>query len=255
MKSRNLLTAALLLISVISMIAISPLSNAQQTPNLSITPNSTQLSAAQVGTTINVNFTVSNVQNLFAWNLNLTWNPQVLNLTQIQEGPFLTDSGQTIFPWDPSSSPISRSQGYLQGVDDVLLSSTGVDGNGVLATITFKVLSTGTSAISIDGSSMKSPSPIPNGAAQNITATTTNGVVAIGTSNATPTPTSAISPSPTPRTTGNPTQIPPTQNSPTQSPTPTTPEFPAFLMLPLMLIIAAAILGLLKKTKINQFKP
>lgn len=242
MKAKSLLPTALLLISIISLTAISPLSNAQQTTALSIDPSSTQLTAAQVGTTINVKLTVSNVQNLSGWNLNLTWNPQVLNLTQIQEGSFLTNAGTTLFTWIPASSPVSRSQGYLQGVADVLLTNSGVSGNGVLATLSFKVISTGASPISIDGSTLINPPS--NGVAKNIAITVINGFVNVGTSN--------ISPTPTPISTTNPTTTS-TTSSPSPSsqtrvtPPPTIPEFPVAIMTMLVLIASSACLIILKK--------
>jgi hypothetical protein len=222
------------------------------------------LTSSQIGTTINVNLTVSNVQNLFGWNLNLTWNPQILNLTQIQEGSFLTDAGTTLFTWSQSSSPISRSQGYLQGVADVLLASSGVSGNGVLATISFKVLGTGTSPIFVEGTTLSNPPS--NGAAKTITATIINGVVNIGTSNDSPTPTSTPSTNPTTAPTASPTTVPtkisatPTPSShssvtPTQNPTPTVPEFQGIIMIMLVLILSSAGIIQLKKTKLMDIKP
>ena len=261
MKARNLLITTLLLVSMISLIVILPLTNAQQTTNLKIDPNTNQLTAAQIGTTINLNLTVSNVQNLLIWDLNLTWNPQVLNLTQIQEGSFLNNAGTTLFTWSPSSSPISRSQGYLQGVADILLATTGVNGNGVLATISFKVLATGTSLISLDGTTLSNS--LANGGT-NITATITNGIVNVGASNASPTPTAPPSTNPTTNPTIAPTTAPTTvptvttstatpapsshtSVTPTQNPTPTVPEFQGIISIMLVLILSSVGIILLKK--------
>ncbi len=244
MKPSGLLSTVLLLISMLSVIAVLPASSAQQITSLNIDPIDTQLPASKIGTTITVNFDVSNVKNLFAWDLNLSWNPAVLNLTQIQEGPFLRNIGTTFFTWTPTFAMDNRSQGFVRGVDDVLLESGSASGSGVLATLSFKVLNTGTSQISITGSSMTNPTA---NAVHYITSTITNGVVTVGGSNiVTPTPNSAASHSPTSQTTGNPNQ------SPTS--TPATPEFPTFVLVLLMLVIATSVLGILKKTKNNQVK-
>lgn len=249
MKTKNVLFVTFLAFTILTLTLLLPLTGAQQTTALSITPNSTQLSDAQVGSTIHLNLTITNVQNLFGWNLNLTWNPQILNLTGIAEGPFLNGAGETLFTWSPSSSPISRSQGYLQGVADVLLATSGVSGNGVLATLTFQVLHAGYSAVSIEGTTISKP-PV-NTAAQYISATITDGTVTIGSSSSiTPTPTNT----PTPTSTTSPSNSPPPA---TQTPTPTTPptptqppvvpEFPTLTVLMFFVIIFSVALIVLKK--------
>jgi hypothetical protein len=251
MKARNLLIIALLLISLISLIAISPLSNAQQTANLSIDPNITQLTSTQVGTTVKVNLTVSNVQNLFAWSLNLTWNPQLLNLTQIQEGPFLTNLGQTIFTWNPTSSPNSRSQGYLQDVvAEVLLTSATANGTGVLATLSFKVLNTGESQISIDGTTLSNPSD-SNGVVHQIASTITDGIVRVETSNNNPTPASTSTPTPTLNPTTTTSSTPTSLSYTSVTPNPTVPEFPAAIIIAMILIASSVSLIILKKNMQN----
>ena len=259
MNSKNMLTTIMLSIFIISAIAVMPLSIAQQNTNLIIDPPTTQLTAAQVGSTINVNLTVNNVQNLFAWSLNLTWNPLVLNLTQMQEGPFLSNAGSTLFTWSPGLSHLSRPLGYIQTVSDALLSSATANGNGVLVTISFKVLNTGTSQISIEGTILSSPAQ--NGAIHPITTSITDGIVEVSTSNANPTPTSSA----TATTTSTPTPITATQTptsttqvsgSPTHSPTttPATPEFPTITIILAVLIMASAGLVILAKNKTTVSK-
>jgi len=222
---------------------------AQQTTKLSIIPSTT---SAQVGSNFTVNLEVSNVQDLGGWNLNLTWNPQVINLTQVTEGPFLASVGSTMFTWSPSMSPISRSLGFLPGVADVLLQATGASGSGVLATITFHVLRSGTSPISIDGTQLIGPASVDN----QIPATLTNGIVNVGGSSSSSTPASSTTPPPS--TTSTPTPHPSNDDlgSPTQSPdSPQAPEFPTLLVvLPSIFLASAASLLLLKKAKTGQSK-
>jgi ATP-dependent Zn protease len=136
-----------------------------------------QLTSTQIGDTIDVQLTIENVQNLFAWNLNLTWNPTVLNLTNVKEGPFLSNTGSTLFTWSSSISPTSRSQGYIDSVACTLLEATSANGNGILATLSFQVLSTGVSQLSITGTQLASPSK--SGVMQFITATLNSGTITI----------------------------------------------------------------------------
>ena len=253
MNSKKLLTTIILTLFVISAMVLMPLSNAQQNTNLSIDPATTQLTAAQVGSTISVNLTVNNVQNLFGWSLNLTWNPLVLNLTQMQEGPFLSNAGQTLFTWSPSLSQIQRSQGYIQTVADALLVSSSASGNGVLVTISFKVLNTGTSQISIEGTILSSPSQ--NGVVKPITTTITDGIVDVSNSNVTPTPSSTPTSTPT-STTATPTSTPQASITPTISPTPTPviSEFPTLTIMLAILIISSTGLIILLKNKTSASK-
>jgi len=154
-----------------------PQSIAQSPVAVNIIPRTTQLSSAQIGNIIEVQLSVDNVQNLFGWNLNLTWNPQVLNLTNIQEGPFLSNAGSTLCTWGPSLSPTSRSQGYLNSTGCILLEAQSVDGSGVLATLSFQIIGTGVSPVSIEGTQLINPSP--TGVLNYIPVTLNSGTITI----------------------------------------------------------------------------
>jgi hypothetical protein len=252
MKIRAMLPVVLLLFSLISM--FSSFTMAQQTTTVSINPSTT---STTIESDITVNLQVTNVQNLGGWNLNLTWNPQVINLTQISEGTFLADSGTTLFTWSPRSSPISRSHGYIQGVADVLLSTTGVSGSGVLATITFYALGSGTSPISIAGTTIINPPS--NGEAKTISATITSGTVNVEGSSTSPTATASQSPESTPTpthpTTSASASTSPTQtngsSNPSQNPDQHVPEFPTLvIIIPLLFLASAGGIMVLRKAKL-----
>ena len=76
-----------------------PLTSPLETlPNatISIQPSTTELQTATVGQIIEVNVTIDNVQELWGWDfVNITFNPSVLNLTQVVEGPLLKSGGTT----------------------------------------------------------------------------------------------------------------------------------------------------------------
>ena len=108
-----------------------------------------------IGDSFNVTLSVDNVTNLWAWGNRLTWDPNVLNLTDINEGPFLSSGGLTLFLnslGDPSAP-----NGTLQDMGDVLESSSCVNGSGDLAILTFQVLSTAPTTISLTGGELDSP--------------------------------------------------------------------------------------------------
>jgi hypothetical protein len=115
---------------------------------ISVNPATQQFPSAHVGDTIQINITVSNVQNLWAWDITpLTFNPSVLNLTQVTEGPFLKAGAQTLFIWT-SRSLVDINEGRIVDTSDNRLEFTTQSGSGEIATLTFKVLSTGSSQIS-----------------------------------------------------------------------------------------------------------
>ena len=141
-KSAAALGLAMLFVAVVlANAATVTLSHASETATVGIDPATQQFSSASVGDTIQVNILVSNVQNLWSWEIaNLTFDPKVLNLTQISEGPFLGEAGQTIFvPTNPISN---SSKGIIFDIADVLAVPDSVNGTGVIATLAFQVLST-----------------------------------------------------------------------------------------------------------------
>lgn len=107
---------------------------------------------AKVGQSFTVNVSISDVVNLCGWEFELTWDPAVLNVTNIVEGPFLKLGGATIFllPF---------------GIDNVagralvacaLLAIRGVNGNGTLVTVEFYVKSHGESALNLHDTKLAS---------------------------------------------------------------------------------------------------
>ena len=112
-----------------------------QTASLSINPETYEVAENEIGTTFTVDLEVSDVSNLWGWVAGLTWNPEVLNLTDIQEGPFLKDVASTFFVYDPDCEDIA--QGFVSETICSFMSIEAVDGSGVLATITFESLGDG----------------------------------------------------------------------------------------------------------------
>jgi len=111
-------------------------------------------STAAVDTNFYIDITVANVLNLYGWEINMTFNPTVLEVVDMVEGPFLLDfadlMGVSTWPLGPL---IDNTAGWVQMADSLFPlpdPPDGADGSGVLATITFHVLTEGTVPLHFD---------------------------------------------------------------------------------------------------------
>jgi len=107
---------------------------------LFVSPENVQ---AKVGQTFTVYINVSNVKDLYGWEAKLEWNASMLTLLNATEGPFLRSHGNTTFFYPISGDGSVRLECCLQGV------VSGVDGDGVLASLEFIVLQLGRSEIQL----------------------------------------------------------------------------------------------------------
>lgn len=135
--------AFLLIISLMGMIV-----NGAQEATLRVVPAS--YTVPNVGLAFTVNITVENVQDLYGLELKLYYPNDVLNGTNVVEGPFLNaDANPTIF------LKYNFTDGYnaTYGLVNVLYFRTGgvmgVSGNGTLLTITFNSSAHSTSGMEI----------------------------------------------------------------------------------------------------------
>jgi hypothetical protein len=105
---------------------------------LYITPQNVK---GAVGQLITVNISISNVGDLYGWQIRLEWNPQILDFSSVSEGDFLKKHGQTFF------SQVVNETGYLILDCTLVGDSPGVSGSGTLATVEFYVKEAGTSQL------------------------------------------------------------------------------------------------------------
>lgn len=96
-----------------------------------------QTSVAGLGQKFTVNVRVSGASDLYGWELGLSWNNTLFDNVSVVEGSFFNGSGNTFFV------PTVNITGNYIFADDTLLGASGVNGNGVLATIQFHVSSSG----------------------------------------------------------------------------------------------------------------
>jgi cell division septation protein DedD len=252
----------LAIIAFVSAIMINPI-HASGTATIGIDSATQHFSSAQVGNTIQINITVSNVQDLWGWDISdISFNPAMLSLTQVTEGPFLQAAGQTMFLWT-STSTVAISQGDIPDIQEALLSTNSAAGSGVIATLAFNVLSLGTSQITFNQSTLYDNNPVvgssPPQIGNPISSNAINGDITVGSSSSTPSPSPSSAPTSTPTSpsgtsTSDPSSTSPSSATPTSSPnTLSAPEFPiAIILIPLFAAATLSILFIAKKAKLSK---
>ncbi len=100
------------------------------------------------GDQFNISINVSGITDLYGYQLDISYNPNIINYTGIEEGPFLkSDGADTYF-----SSPDTSSPGILKNILGTRQKEIpGLSGNGILAKLYFKALNPGTTYINISG--------------------------------------------------------------------------------------------------------
>lgn len=114
---------------------------AHASPVLSVTPS---LSNVTVGDTFTLDISVSGVTDLFSWQLDVDFGPAgLLNASAPAVGGFL-GGGQTF-----GYVALDNGTGTITGLFSALSGSSGVSGSGVLASIMFDAMFSGTATISL----------------------------------------------------------------------------------------------------------
>ncbi len=110
-----------------------------------VTVHNTQLSIpavkrTNVGDTFTLDLIVEDVTDLAGWQIDIAFNPQVLEAVSVTEGDFLSkEGGNTLF----LQGTIDNASGTITGVNQVFLGDGGVSGAGKLLSITFEAKATG----------------------------------------------------------------------------------------------------------------
>jgi len=103
-----------------------------------------QLISANLGQSFSINVTVSDVVDLYAWEIELSWNPSLLGTISVTERSFLESGGDTFFIYN-----VNDTQGHIL-IDCTLIGQiVGVNGGGVLATVTFLALGAGETSLDL----------------------------------------------------------------------------------------------------------
>jgi hypothetical protein len=108
-----------------------------------------------VGENFNITLRVQNATELWGWGSALSWDCDVLELTNITEASFLSSADNTMFLTSINSN--ATSNGTLQDMGSSLMSNSSVNGSGDLATLTFQVLSCEPTTINITDVQLYAP--------------------------------------------------------------------------------------------------
>jgi len=103
-----------------------------------------QNSTAYLNATFNINITVTDVTNMVGWQITeLYYLNSILNCTGATEGPFLTNLGST-FPIFDILNNFNSTHGRVRAASVLLGSGVSANGTGVIATLNFTAIATGT---------------------------------------------------------------------------------------------------------------
>jgi len=99
----------------------------------------------EAGESFTVDITVTDVTDLIIWEVEMTFDPAVLNVENATDGPFLQQFGETIF--FPVVIDNTVGTVIIGGSFNVPYPENGATGSGVLTTITFTVKGYGTTEL------------------------------------------------------------------------------------------------------------
>lgn len=119
-----------------------------------------------VGTTFTVNVNLSGGQNVYSVPLQILYNPKVLSLVNVSNGPMLSQDGQAVALVHRDDSMM----GILQMTASRPPGSAGINGDGQVFTLTFQAKSPGQATLSINRAMLKNASmqTVPAGGSQAI---------------------------------------------------------------------------------------
>lgn len=98
----------------------------------------------EIGQTLTINITITEANDLYVWQTGLTFNASILEALDFSEGPFLKTRGNTLWV----NATIDNIAGTIHYHASALAGNLpGVNGNGTLGTITFRVKTYGNSTL------------------------------------------------------------------------------------------------------------
>jgi len=104
---------------------------------------------ASPDTSFPVNVTIANVTNLYTWEFKLYYDTRFLNSISVAEGSFLKAGGTTTFQIKALDDAYNSTHGLVWLNCSLLGPPYGVNGSGLLATITFEGVASGNSILSL----------------------------------------------------------------------------------------------------------
>lgn len=121
-----------------------------------------------VGETFTTTVNLNNVTNLAGYQFDISYKPTVLEVVSVEKGTFISTSAGDSFCMEPT---LDKVNGLISKIVCARTAKEGVNGSGILATIKFKAITTGESAIVIQNAKLS------NSNAQVLQFTTSDGLV------------------------------------------------------------------------------
>jgi hypothetical protein len=122
---------------------------AESPPTVRISPES--ITVLQVDDNFTVYVTVDDVVAVVAAQVQLTYDPRVLNVTEVAEGPFLESAGPTavaqLYAEENLTSLPAKGEVYYASAIVGAEALMGASGSGVLLNVTFRVVSEGSTVL------------------------------------------------------------------------------------------------------------
>lgn len=115
-------------------------------PELNADALSIGSATVNTGDTFNIAVDIAEASDLYGFQFDVTYDPSILQLQSISEGPFLATAGSTFF----IPGTIDNGAGDASSNADSLLGpGPGAAGSGTLAILDFRAIASGTSALSL----------------------------------------------------------------------------------------------------------
>ena len=124
---------------------------------------STDTTNVRVGDTFTLRINAEKVPDLAGWQFDLTFDPDILEAVEVNEGDFLKSGGQTTFF---QQGAIDNAAGRIAGLSSALISKSGVTGTGTLLSVVFSAKADGNSPLALHNFQLgsKTGEVIPAGA-------------------------------------------------------------------------------------------
>jgi hypothetical protein len=117
-------------------------------PLLQVTPSNFSVQNASLP--FSLNLTITNVTDLYGWQVRIYFENTILNFIGASEGPFLSSAGATYGLLLNVSNGFNATHGTVLLGDFLIGNVTGVDGSGVLATMNFQAVGGGNATLHIN---------------------------------------------------------------------------------------------------------
>ncbi len=103
-------------------------------------------SKIHVGDTFTLDLSAENVYDLSGWQFDITFDPEVLEAVEVNEGDFLkAEEGATFF----QSGTIDNTAGKITGLSAIRFNEDGVTGTGTLLSVTFTAKASGETRLAL----------------------------------------------------------------------------------------------------------